>query len=64
MALRVKLMPRAAGDADAIYRRVTEAAPLAGSQWYGKFIETLQSLDTFPERGQLVKNLSHSNRLV
>ena len=64
MAFRVRLMPRAAGDANAIYRRVTEEAPLAGSRWYGKLIEALQSLDTFPERGQVVKNLSHSNRLV
>ncbi len=46
-------MPRAAGDADAIYRRVTEEAPLAGSRWYGKLIEALQSLDTFPERDQV-----------
>jgi len=57
-------MPRAAGDADAIYRRVTQEAPPAGSRWYAKLIEALQSLDTFPERGRVVKNLSHSNRLV
>jgi toxin ParE1/3/4 len=64
MAFRVRLMPRAAGDADAIYRRAIDQAPFVGPQWYGKVIATLQSLDTLPGRGQLVKNLSRSNHLV
>ena len=64
MAYRVRLTPRAAGDADAIYRRVTVEAPLAGPTWYAKLIRTLQSLDTFPERGQIVRDLSSSQHLV
>lgn len=64
MAYRVRLTPRAAGDADAIYRRVTVEAPFAGPRWYGRLIETLRSLDTFPERGQIVKSLSRSERMV
>ena len=64
MAYRVRLTPRAAGDADAIYRRVTAEAPLAGPRWYAKLIGTLQSLDTFPERGQIVRDLSRSEHLV
>ena len=64
MAYRVRLTPRAAGDADAIYRRVTVEAPFAGPRWYGRLIETLRSLDTFPERGQIVKSLSRSEHLV
>lgn len=64
MAYRVRLTPRAAGDADAIYRRVTAEAPFAGHRWYRKLIGTLQSLDTFPERGQIVEKLSRSKYLV
>lgn len=63
MAYRVRLTPRA-GDADAIYRRVTIGAPFAGPRWYDKLIAALQSLDTFPERGQIVKDLSRSGHLV
>jgi len=44
----------------ALYRRVTAEAPFAGPAWYGKLIGTLQSLDTFPERGQNVRDLSRS----
>ena len=62
MAYRVRLTPRAAGDADAIYRRVTIEAPFAGPRWYEKLIGTLQSLDTFPERVRIVKELSPSGR--
>jgi plasmid stabilization system protein ParE len=57
-------MPRAAGDAEAIYRRIIKEAPLSGSRWYGKLIETLHSLDRFPERGQAITSLSRSNLLV
>src|ERR1700681_3139535 len=64
MVYRVRLTPRAAGDADAIYRRVTAEAPFAGHRWYRKLIGTLQSLDTFPERGQIVEKLSRSEHLV
>jgi toxin ParE1/3/4 len=64
MAYRVRLTPRAAGDADAIYRRVTVEAPFAGERWFDKLIRTLESLDTFPERGQIVKSLSRSERVV
>jgi len=64
MAYRVRLTPRAAGDADAIYRRVTVEASVAGPRWYGRLIETLRSLDTFPERGQIVESLSRSEHLV
>ena len=64
MVYRVRLTPRAAGDADVIYRRLIVEAPFSGARWYNKLIGTLQSLDTFPERGQTVKNLSRSEHLV
>jgi toxin ParE1/3/4 len=64
MAFRVRLTPRAAGDADAIYHRVTVEALLAGARWYDRLMETLQSLGTFPERGQIVKGFSRSDHLV
>ena len=64
MAFRVRLTPRAAGDADSIYRRVTGRAPLAGQRWYDKLLEALQSLDSLPEGGQVVESLSHSGHLV
>jgi len=38
MAFRVSLMPRVAGDADTIYRRVTVEAPFAGPSWYGGMV--------------------------
>jgi len=61
MAFRVRLTPRAAGDADAIYHRVTVEAPFAGLRWYGRLMETLRSLDTLPERGKIVPGLSRSD---
>src|SRR5258706_10465329 len=64
MAYRVRLTPRAARDADLIYRRVTVEVPFPGLRWYDKLIRTLESLDTFPERGQIVEDFSRAGHLV
>ncbi len=50
MRFRVRLTPRAAEDADRIYRRVVQAAPLAGQNWYNRLIDAIDSLAELPER--------------
>jgi len=50
MRFRVRLTPRAAEDADRIYRRVVQAAPLAGQDWYNRLIDAIDSLAEFPSR--------------
>ncbi len=64
MAYRIRLLPRAAEDIEKIYRRIIEQAPVAGQRWYNALIERIQSLDTFPERGEVVEALSQPNHLV
>ena len=64
MAYRVRLSVRAAKDAERIYERVAEQAPLAGQTWYNALIATLYSLDTFPERGGVVESLSAPSSTV
>lgn len=58
MAYRVRLLPRAAEDIEKIYRRIIEQVPVAGQRSYNALIERIQSLDTFPERGEVVEALS------
>ena len=58
MAYAVRLTPRAAGDAERIYRRVVEEAPLKGQEWYNRLIDTLYSLETFPDRCEEVGALT------
>ena len=51
-------MPRASEDAERIYRWVSKEAPLGGQQWYRQLVETLYSLERFPERGRVIESLS------
>lgn len=64
MAYNVRLMPRAAADAEQIYRRVVEQAPVAGQKWYNALIDALDSLQTFPERCLVVARLSTHGSVV
>lgn len=64
MAFAVRLAPRAVGDAERIYRRVVQAAPLAGQRWYNRLIESLHSLAELPERCEVVERLTTTNRTV
>jgi plasmid stabilization system protein ParE len=64
MAFRVKLVRRAVEDIETIYRRVIARAPIAGQRWYNALIETLFSLESFPERGQIVGSLSTPSKIV
>ena len=58
MVYSVKLMPRAAADAERIYRTVVQQAPISGQEWYNRFIDSLYSLGTFPERCEVVESVS------
>lgn len=52
MGFRVRLSPRAAEDAEGIYRRIVQAAPLAGQHWYDRLIDAIDSLAVFPDRSR------------
>jgi plasmid stabilization system protein ParE len=58
MAYAVRLTPRAAGDAERIYCRVVQDAPLKGQEWYNRLIDALYSLETFPDRCEEVGALA------
>ena len=58
MAFSVRLMLRASEDAERIYGRVSKEAPLKGQEWYNRLVETLYSLERFPERGRVIESLS------
>ena len=64
MAFRVRLMPRAVEDIETIYSQVIAQAPVAGQHWYNGLIEVLFSLESFPERGQIVDSLTTSSSVV
>ena len=64
MAYRVRLLPRAAQDIQQIYLKVVQQAPVEGQKWYNRLIESLYSLDTFPERCTAVESLSRPGSLV
>jgi plasmid stabilization system protein ParE len=64
MAYSVRLLPRAAEDAERIYRRVVQEAPVRGREWYARLIESLDSLKTYPERCPVVESLSKPDSLM
>ena len=64
MEYRVRLTPRAADDIGRIYRRITQAAPLAGQKWFNRLVDKVYSLVTFPERCRVVESISRPNRMV
>ena len=64
MAYSVRLMPRAAEDAECVYRRVVQEAPLQGQHWYNRLVEAIESLRLFPERCEAVESLSRSGITV
>ena len=50
-------MPRAASEAESLYRRVIDEAPLHGQEWYNRLFDALQSLSEMPERCRVMPNL-------
>jgi plasmid stabilization system protein ParE len=50
MAYRVKLLPRAQEDIEALYRWVLRRAPHQGALWYSGLIDALKSLASHPQR--------------
>jgi plasmid stabilization system protein ParE len=57
-------MPRAADDAERIYRRVVQDARLQGQEWYNRLIGTLYSLETFPDRCEAIEGLTGQMGIV
>ncbi len=64
MAYGVRITPRAAEDAEKIYRRVVEAAPESGQRWFNGLIDRLFTLREFPERCQTVEKLTRGERII
>lgn len=57
-------MPRAAEDAERIYRRIVQSAPVAGQDWYNGLIDTVYSLAELPERCEIVERWTKSGHTV
>lgn len=50
MQYRVALADSAKADADALYARLIDAAPLRGPQWFDQLTASIASLRNMPER--------------
>jgi len=50
MAFRVRLTPEVADDAEKLYWRTIEEAPLRGQEWYSGLIAAIDSLNSNPLR--------------
>ena len=50
MAFRVRLTPEVADDAEKLYWRIIEEAPLRGQEWYSGLIAAIDSLNSNPLR--------------
>ena len=50
MEFHVRLTPEAADDAEKLYWRIIEEAPLRGQEWYNGLIAAIDSLNTHPQR--------------
>jgi plasmid stabilization system protein ParE len=57
-------MPCAADDAERIYRQIVHIAPVTGQAWYNRLIKALDSLADYPERCEVVNQLSKRGRTV
>ena len=64
MVFRVRLSPRAAADAELIYRRVDGDISQPGQRWYRRLIAELYSLETMPNRCEQVAALSSPSRVI
>ena len=53
-----------ADDAERIYRKVVQEAPLHGQTWFNRLIEAVYSLDSFPHRCEAVERLSRPEAIV
>jgi len=51
MAYRVELTARAVGDLEMIYAHIAAATSRQALLWFRKLTATLESLETFPDRG-------------
>jgi toxin ParE1/3/4 len=64
MTFRVRLLPEAAEDAEKLYWRVVEVAPLRGQEWYNGLIAALYTLNSNPRRCPIVSDPPLSKRQV
>ena len=56
MVFSVRLLPEAAEDAEKLYWRAVEAAPVRGQEWYNGLIAALYSLGSNPRRCPIVSD--------
>ena len=64
MPYSVVLADSAKADADAIYHRVTRAAPHRGPLWFNELIDCLYSLDRLPLRCPLAREAESTRREI
>jgi plasmid stabilization system protein ParE len=57
-------LPRAASDAEAIYRTVMEESPVKGQAWFNGLIDSLYSLERQPQRCRVIHDLSEPGSVV
>ena len=61
MEYRVVLADSAKADADGIYERVVEAAPIRGPEWFQELLDSMHSLKNVPYRRPLAREARKAN---
>jgi len=60
----VVLADSAKADADSIYRKVVEAAPIRGPEWFEELLDSLRSLKNLPYRRPLAREARRAKREI
>lgn len=64
MKYSIILMPRAACDAEEAYKWIAQDAPDTAVQWYNRLIDTLQKLESMPNRCPVAREAAAVRRPV
>jgi plasmid stabilization system protein ParE len=64
MGYRVEFRPKAEHDLEAIFRQITQEAPLRGPQWLNGLEDAIYSLREMPERTSIVRQFSRPTTAV
>jgi plasmid stabilization system protein ParE len=64
MTHKVLLTPRAAGDAEAVYRWIARDAPDTAIDWYNGLLDAFDSLNSLPNRCPLAREAPSLRRDV
>ena len=64
MKYRVVLADSAKADADNIYARVVEAAPIRGPEWFEELLDSMRSLENVPYRCPLAREARRAKREI